>query len=162
MTLPRIVYSTLGLPTSYFGIGYEQTKLPAVKAQDIKAKIAKAPASGVLLISGCAGPVVNQLLEMGKRKIVGLSFSDFYQSKLSNEESMSTPMASVVVIHGIGSEPANNTQFASKVLNSLLGNYKSCLVILETDKTVNNFQVAYSLSVANVLTIPELDTERWV
>ena len=162
MNLPRIAYSVLGLPTSYYGMTYKDTKLPVPRAQDLEVKIKKAPTSGVLLVSGTAAPIVNQLLEMGGRKVVGLSFSDFYQSKLSNEEAMSTPIAPIVVIYGIGSEPANNTQFASKILNSLLSNYKPCLVILETDKTVNNFQVAYSLAITNVLTIPELDTPKWV
>lgn len=160
MKLPKLAYQMLGLPTNYHNMTFKDTKLSEVKALDIEKKIAKAPASGVLLVSGTAGPIVNIL--MATRKVVGLDFSEFYQSKLSNEESMETPRGAVVVIYGIGTEPANSSQFASKLLNSLLGSYKSSLVILETDKTPNNFQTTYSLVVANTLTAPELDVEKWV
>jgi len=161
MSLPKIAYSMRGLPVDYWNVTYKDTKLSMAKAEELSKKIAKAPAKGILLVSGTCAPIVNQLIDAG-RKVLGLSFPEYYQSKLSNEESMEIPRGSTIVIYGIGAEPANSPQFASKILGALLSSYKSSLVILETDKTPSNFQTTYSLVLANTVSVPEADVVKWV
>lgn len=156
---PKIAYKLLGLPVEYHDLSWADTKVPASKAELMESKLAKAPASGVLLVSGSAAPVVNYFME--RRKVVGLNFPEYFESKLSNEETLETPKGAVIVIYGVGSEPANNTTFSGKVLGALLSTYKSCLVILQTDKTLSNFQTSYGLSIVNHFNIPEKDVEKW-
>ena len=160
--LPKIAYSMLGIPSHYHGVTYEDTKLIASKMSATRDKISRAPTSGVLLVVGTAAPIINQLLEDRSRKVVGFSFVDYYNSKLSSEETMEVPKGQVILIHGVGSEPASNPQFAAKILNGLLGGYKSNLVIIETDKTASSFQTAYGLVIANTINIPEHEVVKWI
>jgi hypothetical protein len=160
--LPKIAYSVLGLPVHYHNVNYEDTKLIASKMSSTRDKISRAPNSGILLVTGTAAPIVNQFLDERKRKVVGFSFVDYYNSKLSNEETMSVPNGQVIVIYGIGTEPASNPQFASKLLNALLGGFKNSLVILETDKSVSNFQTSYGILITNSISIPEIEAAKWI
>jgi hypothetical protein len=158
---PKIAYTILGLPTHYHGMDYSDTKLIASRIDGIREKISKAPQSGVLLVSGTAAPIINQLIGTG-RKTIGIDFVQYFNSKLSNEETMDLPRANVVLIYNVGAEPANNATFSGKLLNSLLSFYKSSLVVIESDKTPTAFSSTYSLAIANSIIVAPKDVERWI
>jgi len=164
MALPvSSIYRVLHLPVRYTEEPYEQTTLIQSKIQDIQKKIYNAPSSGTLLISGTAGPIVNQLYEMG-RKCYGISFVNFYNDKLSNEDTMLPGKVAVAVIYGVGNEPAKNSEYGSKLLGSILDYYKNkeVLVIVETPLTTSDFLVKYGIEFSNKLNIRLKKEEAWV
>ena len=164
MELPRSAYPFLGLPEYYYGLDYKDTKLVPTKVQPLIDSINRAPEAGVLLVSGCSAPIVNQLIK-GGRKAVGLSFPEYYSSTfLKNEDAMELPNASVVLVHSIGSEAANNMAYSGKLLGNILSYYKSrtTLVILETNLTLSNFQTTYSMSIKNTVTLQLREEDSWL
>lgn len=162
MGLPKSGYGILGLPYHYYGISYEDTKLVPTRQKVIEESIDRAPTSGVLLVSGSAAAVVNQLLY--KRKVVGISFSELFDHRFGDESSGSYPNSPVVLIYAIGLEAAKSKEYSSTILNSLLSYYKAreTLVILETHLTPSNFQTTYGLTIKNTISIPPKEDEAWV
>jgi hypothetical protein len=152
----------LGIPTDFYNVGYEDVKLLPTRIEAIRGKIAKAPSAGVLLVSGTAAPIINQLLDMKNRKVVGIDFVEYYNSKLSSENTIELPKASIILLYNVGLEPANNATFAGKILSSIMSMFRSSLLIIETDKTPSSFITTYGISIVNSLIIPTKDIEKWV
>lgn len=163
MTLPKSAYSILGIPRFYADIAYEGTTLLPTKQLAIRESIAKAPTQGLLLVSGCAAPVVNQLFALD-RKVVGISFSELFDDRFKSGDNDSYPQSPVVLLYAIGLEAAKDKAFSMTILNSIISYYKAreTLLILETHLTPSNFQTAYGLTVKNVLSINLKEAETWV
>jgi hypothetical protein len=162
MKLPKTLYIFRGLPSFYHGLTYNNTKLAQLKQEQLQEKIANAPSSGTLLVCGCAGPIVNQL--MTTQKVTGLSFVEYFDSRLSDSETLALPQSPVVVIYDIGSEPAKNTDYSSKLLSGIIASYKSgeTLLILETQLTATNFAQKYGITIKNSVTLPLQEEESWI
>ena len=158
----KTLYQLRGLPIYYFGLTYSDTKLPQLKYEALQLKIAKAPTSGVLLVSGCAAPIVNQLMET--RKVMGVDFIEYYEERFTDKESSTLPNAPVVVLYGVGSEPARNSEYAARLLQSIIGQYKSSetLLIIETELTKSNFMTKYGIDIKNSVVVPLKEEEAWI
>lgn len=163
MKPPRTLYAFRGLPLYYHGLSYVHTKLPEFKAEAIKEKIDKAPSSGTLLVSGCAAPIVNQLMDKSV-KVVGCNFVDYYESRFSEGDAMTLPSAPVVVIYGIGAEPAKNSDYATRLLNGIIESYRSVdtLLLFETTLTNSQFQTRYGIIVKNAVALPLIEEDTWI
>ena len=164
--LPKTsIYAALRLPQRYASETYEDTDLARTRIATVKEKIFKAPVSSILLVSGTAGPIVNQLREMGK-KAYGISFTEYYTDQFKEEEKARLPSnkVDVIVVHGIGSEQAKNPEFSSRLLVSLLDFYKSrqVLVILETSLTVTDFQTRYQIDIPTSIRMHLKKEESWM
>lgn len=163
MILPKSAFQILGIPMHYHGITYKDTKLVITRQKAVEESMQRAPASGVLLVSGCAAPIVNQMFAMD-RKVIGLSFSELFDSRFSSENNDSYPNSPVVLIHSIGLESAKDKSYSATILNSMLSFYRArdTLVLLETPLTVSNFTTTYGLSIANTISIPMQEEAKWV
>lgn len=163
MKIPRSAYNILGIPQYYADISYEHTRLVPTKQLAMQESMARAPAQGVLLVSGCAAPIVNQMFDLD-RKVVGLSFSELFDSRFNSESNDTYPNSPVVLIHSIGLESAKDKSYSATILNSMLSFYKAreTLVLLETPLTPSNFQTTYGITIKNVVTIGLKEEEAWV
>jgi len=162
MKLSKSAYSILGLPQFYCGITYSDTKLVPTKQKSLEESIAKAPSSGILLISGCSAPIVNQLFELD-RKVVGISFPESFDDRFSSNDT-SYPNSPVVLLYDIGLEAAKDKAYSTTILNSIISYYRArdTLLLLETQLTPSNFQTTYGLSIKNTIIIPLREEESWL
>jgi len=162
MRLPKTLYTFRGLPSFYHGLDYTHTKLSPLKQGQLQEKISSAPLSGTLLVCGCAAPIVNQLMPV--RKVTGLSFVEYFDSRLSDGDTLALPQSPVVVIYDIGSEPAKNTDYSSKLLAGIIASYKSgeTLLILETQLTPTNFAQKYGVTIKNAVSLALQEEESWI
>jgi hypothetical protein len=163
MNVPKTAYGILGIPQYYHGLTFEDTKVVPTKRQSITEAINKAPDSGLLLVSGCSAPVVNQLFSLD-RKVVGIAFPELFDNRFKEGNNEDYPNAPVVLIYGLGLEAAVNKTFSSTVLQSVLSYYKSrpTLVILETELTPSNFITTYGITVKNTISIPLREEDSWI
>lgn len=163
MILPKSAYVILGIPAYYHSINYGQTKLAPTRQVAIYESIQSAPTQGVLLVSGCAAPIVNQLFDMN-RKVIGISFSELFDARFNPETDSRYPNSPVVLVHSIGLESAKDKSYSTTILNSILSFYKArdTLVLLETPLTVSNFTTTYGIVIKNTLSIPLVEEQQWV
>ena len=162
MKLSATAFNILGLPRHYHNLNYSDTRLVPTKQKSLEESISKAPASGVLLVSGCSAPIVNQLLNQD-RKVVGISFPQTFDEQFNDGDSQ-YPNSPVVLLYDIGMEAAKNKDYSATIINSILSYYKAreTLLILETPLTPSNFQTTYGLSVKNSITIALKEEDAWL
>lgn len=162
MKLSATAFNILGLPRHYHNLTYSDTKLVPTKQKSLEESISKAPASGVLLVSGCSAPIVNQLLHQD-RKVVGMAFPEVFDERFSDGD-LQYPNSPIVLLHSIGLEAAKSKDYSATILNSIMSYYRSrdTLLILETPLTPSNFQTTYGLSVKNSVTIQLKEEDAWI
>lgn len=164
-TLPlSSIYSAFHLPKRYATETYEDTELPKTQIPILTKKIYAAPKAGTLLVSGTAGPIINQLWEMG-RKSYGIPFTEYYSDQFKEEKTqLPSNKVDVVVIYGIGNEQGKNPEFSTRLLTSLLDFYKSrdILVILETPMSKTDFQTRYQLDITTTLKLQLKKEQAWL
>ncbi len=158
--IAKYLYDIYGLPTAYCNVSYKDTALIAVKQEEIQGKIANAPSKGLLAIQGNAAPIINQMLEAGK-KVRGINFLERSADAFGIFEN---PAASVVVIYNVGSEISVNTKVSSLVLKNILKNYSNSntLVIIETHLTKSELLSNYHVQAVNFIKIANKEEESWV
>ena len=163
LTKVKYVLKMCGLPARYAEETYATTLLTKDKTATLRDSIFKIPQSARLLVSGSAGPIVNQLINEMNKKVVGCSFTEYFESKLSNEP-ISLPKASVVVIYSVGAEPARNKEFSTTILNSIIEFYRNndTLLIFETPLTLTQFETTYGISIPNKRQIKIKPSSDWV
>ena len=153
------VYEVYGLPISYAKLTYKDTQLISVKQLDIAKKIHRAPTKGLLAIQGCAGAVVNQLLET--KKVRGI---DFLARSSAAFDVFSNPSSEVIVLYNVGSEVSTNHKVSGLVLLNIVKHYsnKNTLLVIETNLTKADLLSRYDLKVTNFIKIlPKLE-DAWV
>ena len=158
------ILSAFHLPQRYASETYEDTDLPRTAISGLQQKIYKAPTSGTLLVSGTAGPIVNQLREMG-RKTHGIPFTEYSTDQFKDEKvSLPSNKVEVVVVYGIGNEQAKNSEFSSRLLISMLDFYKSrqVLVIMETSLTITDFQTRYQIDTPTSIRMRLKKEQSWL
>ncbi len=162
MILPKSAYQFLGIPTFFHGLSYKDTKLVPTKQIAMEASILRAPTNGTLLVSGCSAPIVNQMIEAGK-KVVGISFPELFDARFS-DDTQGYPGGDIVLLYGIGSEPAVKKEFSSAILQSVMSYYKArdSLLILETPLTSANFQTTYGIAIKNTVVLTLQEEDAWI
>jgi len=158
------IYQALRLPVRYLGEDYDKSDMPKTRIKSLTDSIYKAPDKGQLLISGSAGPIINQLWEMG-RKTFGISFTEYYESQFADDTDSRLPSkVSSIVVHGIGNERAKNFEFSTRLLVSLLDYYSSreVLVILETPLTITDFTQRYGIEIPTTLKLRMKKEASWL
>lgn len=163
MILPRSAFAVLGVPMHYHGVTYKETKLVPTRQKAIEESIARAPTSGILLVSGIAAPIVNQLFSMD-RKVVGISFPELFNDRFNAGDNDSYVNSPVVLVYDVSLEAAKSKEFSATILNSIISYYRArqTLLIIETPLTVSNFTTTYGLSITNTLSIPPQGEPSWV
>ena len=149
-----------GLPVSYAGKGYHDTGLVKTKIETLPDKVANAPNNGTLTIQGTAAPVINQLLDLGK-KVRGV---DFIQLSATAFEQHDLPVTPVVLLYNVGIEVSTNFRISGQVLRKVIKFYseKRTLLILESDLTKTELLSRYDFRVTNFIKIPPKEEEIWL
>lgn len=158
----KFMLKHLGLPARIATETYDKVEGVRSVIEKFREKIFNAPTTGVLLISGTASPIVLQFMDMG-RKVAGVSFVDYYDSQFT-EDKEPPPVKDVVLIYGVGIEPAKNPEYSGRLLNSLIDFYKNkeVLVIVETPLTLTNFAIRYGIDFSNKKALPLKKEKAWV
>ena len=157
-----MIYKIKRLPVRLLDENLEDTTMAEVKYESFRQKMFKAPVTGKLLVSGTAGPVINHLYEQG-RTCAGMSFVEHYSSKLQGDAD-TPPIAEVILLYGIGNEPAKNSEYATKLLEGILDHCKNkkVLLVVETHLSVTNFHTKYGIQFDNKLNIQLKAEDIWM
>ena len=158
----KMVYRMRRLPPRLIDETLEETTMPEVKRAAFTEKLFKAPTVGKLLISGTAGPVINHLYQQG-RTCAGMSFVEHYGAKLQSE-SDKPPISQVILLYGVGNEPAKNSEYGTKLLEGIIDHCKNkgVLLIVETHLSLTNFQAKYGLTFDNKLNLQLKSEDIWM
>lgn len=158
----KMIYRLRRLPVRLLEEPLEATTMPEVKHELFRKKLFAAPISGKLLITGTAGPVINQLYQQG-RTCVGMSFVEHYTAKLQGEAD-SIPKGEVLLLYGVGNEPARNAEYSTRLLEGIIDHCKNkdILLIVETHLSATNFNVKYGLKFDNKITLQLKEDAVWM
>lgn len=156
------IYRLRKLPVRLLDEGLDSTTMPEVKHEGFRQKIFLAPSSGKLLVTGTAGPVINQLYQQG-RTCVGMSFVDHYTAKLQGETDR-PPIGEVLLLYGVGNEPAKNSEYATRLIEGVIDycNNHNVLLIIETHLSATNFTVKYGLKFDNKIVLQLKEGAIWM
>lgn len=157
-----LLLKAYSLPASFDSVDYAATGLSKPRQGILHKKVAEAPMSGSLFVQGTAAPVINQLLDMG-RKTRGIDFVDYVRNTFS-DESLSLLEADVVLLYGVGNELSTNTNFSGKVLRHIITHYKKrgTLLVVESPLTASNVMTSYDVTFTNKTVIPETAEASWI
>jgi len=158
----KYAYTAKQIPLRYVNETLEATTMAKTQMKILDEKLYRAPSSGVLLITGTAGPIVNHLWQQG-RKVVGMSFVEYFDGRFSDEKLVPLK-ADVVVLHGVGSEADGKKEFSSTLLTGIMDIYKNreTLLIIETHMTPTTFAVTYGRTITNAKTVTLHEEEKWI
>ena len=154
----KTLYSLHGIPLEALDIRLEDV-LPKTKAAQLRAKLKNTPKKGVLLVSGTALPIVNEIFS--SKPVVGIDFVSYYQSQFSEEKTY-VPKADRYYLYNIGKEPAKSTSYAIKLIEAFLALHKESFIILETSLSKTEFERQYQMSFVNYLAIKPKKEDKWV
>lgn len=154
------VLGIYGLPVSYAGKDYSDTGLAQIKIETLPKTIANAPSTGTLTIQGTAAPVINQLITDG-RKVRGVNFVTLSATAF---EDHILPVASVVLLHNVGTEVSTNFKISGQVFRKVLKFYadKQTLLVIETDLGKTDLLSRYDFRTTNYIKIPKQQEDIWV
>lgn len=157
-----MIYKIRRLPVRLLDETLEATTMPEVKREGFSQKMFKAPETGKLLVVGTAGPVINHLYEQG-RSCAGMSFVEHFGAKLQGEVDK-PPVSDVILLYGVGNEPAKNAEYATKLLEGIIDHCKNkkVLLVVETHLSVTNFHTKYGIQFDNKLTLQLKSEDVWM
>jgi len=161
-TPTSLVYKSRRLPVRLLEEDWEATTTSKVKQEMLRQKIFKAPETGTLLVSGTAGPIINQLYQMG-RKCAGLSLIEYFESKLQSEGEK-PPVSEVIFLYGVGNEPAKSGEYGGKLISGLMEYCKNrgYLLVIETHLSPTNFEVRYGINITTKISIKLKAEDAWL
>ena len=158
----RFAYGAKQLPLRYVQETFEGTTMAKTQIKILDEKLYRAPKSGILLITGTAGPIVNHLWQQGRR-VVGMSFVEYFDGRFSDDRLVPLK-ADVVVLHGVGNEADGKKSFSTVLLTGIMDIYKNreTLLIIETHLSPTTFAVAYGVTIPNTKNIQMREAELWI
>ncbi len=160
MKVSSLVYRHFNLPVSYVKMSWDSLDVTKVRVKHLIEKLKSAPKRGLLVIRGCAAPIINQQVSLDK-SVIGIDFPERANKAF---ETIKNPRADIILIYGVGDEVTTNYNISRQVLQAILAYYKTqdTLVVLETKFTLSELRTNYDLHPSNFLNLQEKEEKSFL